>query len=381
MPLPEATKYCRLAGWRPITRDDRTLAQEQVGQADGLLEHAAGVAAQIEDDPGEPVARLPLQSGQRLHDPHCRPVIEAMHPDHANIAIARCGYGRLENRGALQPQFARLRHAGRHYLDRDRAADRPAQAVDDLVMHAPVRRDAIDRDDLVLRANSGAVGRALRFDGGDAERILRAVDRNPDPAPAVAGRSLVARQLGRRVSREAVEASRHPVHHRFFHRLGRQRRKLRRGPSTGGNDRIHCRCPACGVGFRRSRIESQAAVVIAQHERATPDFFCDRELPVEPRQLDHAGYRDPVGRHRFQVIGADIVEHLRYEPVAISGGTPAVGLAVVPERGCCEPQEAAPKIGKGWRPELPFAANRYTAAFESLPLPPVFRSALLFGKL
>ena len=165
-------------------------------------------------------------------------MIEAVDPDHADIAVARRGDGRFEDRGALQLQLARLADAGRHDLDRDRAADRAAQPVDDFAMHAAVRRDAIDRDDLVLRPDAGAVGRALRLDGGDAESILRAVDRDPDAAPAVACGALVARQIGRRISRKAVEAPRHAVHDRLLDRFGRQRRELRRGLSGGGNDRL-----------------------------------------------------------------------------------------------------------------------------------------------
>ena len=137
MPLPEATKILTARRVAADDRDDRTLAQEQVGQPDRLVEHAARVAAQVEDDAGEPAARLPLQLGQRFGNPRRRPVIEAVDPDHADIAVARCGYSRFEHQGALQLQLTRLGHADRHDPDRDRAADRSAQPVDDFAMHAP----------------------------------------------------------------------------------------------------------------------------------------------------------------------------------------------------------------------------------------------------
>jgi hypothetical protein len=148
-------------------------------------------------------------------------MIEGMDPDHADIAIARCGYGRFEHPGALQRQLARLALTRRHDLHRDWAADRPAQPVDNLAMHASMRRDAVNRNDLVLRPDAGAVGRAVRLDGGDAEGIVRPIDRDSNPAPAVACRSLIARQIGRRVSRVSVEAPRHPVQNALLHRLGR----------------------------------------------------------------------------------------------------------------------------------------------------------------
>src|SRR3954454_24439038 len=113
-------------------------------------------------------------------------MIEAVDLDYADIAVARRGDGRFEDKGALQIQLALLCGAGRRDPDRDRRADRAPQPIDDFAMHTAMRRDPVDRDDLVFRSDPGAFGRTLRFDGGDAENVLGTVDGDPDPAPAIA---------------------------------------------------------------------------------------------------------------------------------------------------------------------------------------------------
>ena len=147
-----------------------------------------------------------------------------------------------------------------------------------------------------------------------------AIDRDPDPAPAVARGTLVARQIGRRVSREAVETPRHPGRDRLFQRPGRQRRELRRRPAGRGKEGLDRRRPAGRIGFRRSRIGNEAAIVVGQRDRAACDHLSDRELAVELRQPGRPGDRDAAGRYRLKIIRSDIVEHLRDEPAATRRG-------------------------------------------------------------
>ena len=118
-----------------------------------------------------------------------------------------------------------------------------------------------------------------------------------------------------------------PSSDRLLQRLGRQRRELRRGLPGGGNDGLDRRRPAGRIGFRRSRIGSDAAIVIGQRDRAAPDHLSDRELAVELRQPGRPGDRDAAGRYRLKIIRSDIVEHLRDEPAATRRGTAGAGPA------------------------------------------------------
>ncbi len=105
----------------------------------------------------------------------------------------------------MQLVVARLRRAWTHDADGDRAADRSAQLANDLLVRSAGRGDPVDRDDLVLGADAGAIGRALRGDGGDAENVAGRVESDADPAEAVARGALVTRYPGGRIVRETIE--------------------------------------------------------------------------------------------------------------------------------------------------------------------------------
>ena len=78
----------------PDRRYDRAVMDEQIGEADRLVEQPAGVAAQIEDDAGEAPAGLPLDVRQPLGDALGRAAVEAGDTKHRDVAVARRGHGR-----------------------------------------------------------------------------------------------------------------------------------------------------------------------------------------------------------------------------------------------------------------------------------------------
>src|SRR5277367_4946585 len=95
--------------------------------------------------------------------------------------------------------------------------------MDDVDRLAPGDRRAVDRDDLVADLDARLLGWALLGDSGNAE-IAGGLEGDADAAEPVARRPLIARLVGRGVTREAVERAGHALEHglvdRFFRQCG-----------------------------------------------------------------------------------------------------------------------------------------------------------------
>src|SRR5262249_51949693 len=74
-----------LAGVAAAGRDDRAAVEEGVGHGHGLIEQAARVVAQVDDDAGQAVAELGLEVADRVFQHVGRLLVEGGDADHADI--------------------------------------------------------------------------------------------------------------------------------------------------------------------------------------------------------------------------------------------------------------------------------------------------------
>src|SRR5258708_16364538 len=188
---------------------------EQIGEADRLIEQPAGIAAQIEHDPGQAAARLAAFVRERLRQALGRALVEAEDLKDRDIADPRHRYGREHDECTLQLEVVGQRAAGTRHPQHDAAADWTAEPLDHLALRQPGYRDAVDRDDRILGLHPGLRGRALRRHRSDPERIGGGVEGDADAAETVTRGALVARRIRRRIAREAVERSRHAIEYRL----------------------------------------------------------------------------------------------------------------------------------------------------------------------
>ena len=189
--------------------DHLALGQELVGDLDRLVQRAARIAADIEQQPPH---ALRAEIGQRALDVVIRVLAEILHPDVARLRVDH--EIRRDRRDvhlvAQQLDGERLLVAAAFDLDVDARAARAAQLVHRLVGVPPLRALSVDRRDDVAGADALLVrGRPLEHDErGDVFADLQ--DRHADAviAPFLALAHLRV-FLRREIARMRVQRAEH----------------------------------------------------------------------------------------------------------------------------------------------------------------------------
>src|ERR1700756_627632 len=177
-------------------RHDWPFRDEDIGEADGLIEQTTGVAAQVEDDAAQARTHLTLQSAQILDDLLGRVLVKARDLKDRDPAVAQYRHGREDDERALETEAAPLAETGTIHGHLERAQDRATKYVDYVALRAPGGRAPVNRDQPVVGPNASAIGGPTRCHLGNAEFRAGHVERYADPAEAVSGGPLVACNLG-----------------------------------------------------------------------------------------------------------------------------------------------------------------------------------------
>ena len=282
------------------------MLQEQLGDADRLVEEPARIVAQIDHDSAQLVAHLAHRLAQRALEARRGVRVEAGEPDGGDIAVARIADRRRYDESAGEDDLARCLVLGGEEGHVHRAADRPAQAVDHVVEGEIADGLAVDLHEEVVGRHAGFRRRPLLQDRDNANVAAVLLDGEADPAEALALGALVAGRRRRRVAGEGIEALERPAEHGVVdgldvgvpHRLGELPGTVEhqaRGDRPG--DRI--------VVVRGREIQHSAVVV---GELQAPSVARQLELRVDRFHALHAGKRQLADRYRLEVALGNFAE-------------------------------------------------------------------------
>jgi len=107
--------------------------QEDARDLDGLVEQAAGIVAEIEDDAGGRCAQVPPRLRQCLDELLVGFLIEARNPEDRDPAIELHDHGRQHDVGAADRERNGLRHARALDADDDTRSRGSPEAHHDLI--------------------------------------------------------------------------------------------------------------------------------------------------------------------------------------------------------------------------------------------------------
>ena len=162
--------------------------EEEVRHRHTLVEEAAGVVAQIEDERLHP---LLAQRVDRLRHFPGRVLAHRRQGDVSDAIVEHQRDARIDrpdvNRGARELIGDRLVDPAPSDQQLRRRPGRPAQFLDRLILLPPFRRTAVELDDAVARLHAGALGRRIGQRRDDGDPAVAHVDLNAE-AGVVAGR-------------------------------------------------------------------------------------------------------------------------------------------------------------------------------------------------
>src|SRR4029077_166675 len=102
-----------MARWMAADRrHDRPFRDKDIREADGLIEQATGVAAQVEDDTAQARTHLTLQTTQILDDLLGRVLIKARNLKDRDPAVSQYRHGREDDERALETEAPPLAETG-----------------------------------------------------------------------------------------------------------------------------------------------------------------------------------------------------------------------------------------------------------------------------
>jgi hypothetical protein len=185
--------------------------EEEVCDASGLVEEAAGIVAQVEHDAAGAGSDVGEQALDSLADVGGGALVEEGQADVGDVVFAPGDHDARIDQRAAQDDVAGLSAVG-HDRDADLGADVAAQALDDLGQGHVLQRHAVGVGDDVARHEPGAGGRGV-VDGGDDDGAAFALgDLDAEAAELAAGLLLhLARLLAVEALGVLVEGAEHPA--------------------------------------------------------------------------------------------------------------------------------------------------------------------------
>ena len=270
-------------------RDDLAIGEEQVRNRNRLIEQAAEIAAQIEDDSFKVRADVVHRRADLVGEIVRRAVIEAGQLDVGDVAVAPVLDGRRHDQRARDHDMDRLRRLLASDGHVNRTADRPAQAMDDLARFLADDEIAVDMGDAVVQLQPAAIGGGAGEDAGDPDQTRRIhLDRDADAAEAVAARAVVARGFLAGIARIGVEPGQGAVEDGLIEDFRRGCAQRRRVAPSGVDCRHRQLRPAPRISFVRGRVEhGDLDAFLAQLQpAAAPAHF---EFGVELAEVGESG--------------------------------------------------------------------------------------------
>ena len=209
-------------------RYDDAVGKKRIADVDGLLQVAAGVAAQIQDQALEASARLALEPDQLGLQVPGDVGVEALDPDVADVAFKKLSLHRIHLDGVADDgEGSGLREPPAHDADGDRvtlAAPQPSHRVVEIHVDGGL---AVDAHDLVVCMDASPECGRVRNGLGDDQSAVHHLDLDAQPAELTLVVDVhVFRLLGRHENGVGVQGRQRPVDEVVFDRglvhFGRQ---------------------------------------------------------------------------------------------------------------------------------------------------------------
>ena len=202
----------RLLGTLPASRDDLALFEKGVGDSHRLIEQAAGVVTQIEDDADQLVVGLLLQILHRIVEADIGLLVERGDTDIADVVAFEMRADRLDldNRAGQLDVERFLAFAA--YGQVDIAVDRAPHLLDGLRERQTLHRVAVEMGDQIARLQAGMRGRRVVDRRDDLYESVLHRHFDAEPAELAAGLHLhVIEVFGVEVIRMRIERGQHAV--------------------------------------------------------------------------------------------------------------------------------------------------------------------------